>query len=300
MIGWAALAALVGAPFAKEAMRHPMNDAARRAAPGKIAALSQGKTHIRWMGAESGPVAVCVHGLTTPSRVWEGLAEALGARGYRVLAYDHFGRGFSDTVRGLQDRAFFLTHLKEILAHEGVEDGFTLVGYSMGGAISTAFTAENPSRVGRLVLLAPAGMGHELGRVARITKLPMIGDWLMLTLFPRGHRKGTEAERALPSSVPGIVDYQQNELTRRGFVPAVLSSLRGILSERQEADHKAISGKVPVLAVWGDVDRTIPLSRRDVLAEWNPNARHAVIEGAGHGLPYTHTKEVIAAFDQAG
>ncbi len=300
MIGWAFFGAIAVAPFLREALRAPMTDDTRQNAPGQISALPMGRTHIRWMGAADGPVAVCVHGLTTPSRVWEGLAQELGTRGFRVLAYDHFGRGFSDTVRGRQDRAFFLKHLNEVLANEQVKDGFTLIGYSMGGAIATAFAAENPKRLKQMILLAPAGMGHDLGPVAKATMWPGIGDWLMLALFARGHRKGTETERALPTSVPGIVDYQQAELQRRGFIPAVLSSLRGILSDRLESDHRALEGALPVLAIWGGIDKTIPLSRRDILASWNPTARHATIDDAGHGLTYTHTSDVMRAIDHAG
>lgn len=289
--------ALLAHPFVKEWRKPAPDDAMRSRAPGAYANLAQGKTHYRWFGPEGAPVVVCVHGLTTASRVYEGLAEGLVADGYRVLVYDHYGRGFSDNATGLQDADFYVGHLNALLAHLGVTGPVTLIGYSMGGAIVTCFAARHPEMVERAILLATSGIGVSRSRILKlIRKSGLLGDWLMLRRYPDIHREGTEAERALPSSVSGIVDYQQAELNRRGFVPAVLSSLRGILSGSLEAAHRKIAAqKTPLVVILGREDALIPISALDNLAEWNPAACHAIVDGAGHGLPYTHTGEVLKA-----
>jgi pimeloyl-ACP methyl ester carboxylesterase len=286
-------------PFAREAMRQTMDDAARQDAPGDFVELSQGITHFRWIGPVRGPVAVCVHGLTTPSMVWDAVAKGLALMGFRVLVYDLYGRGYSDRAPGLQDQDFFIRQLEDLLASQGITEDVTLLGYSMGGAIVTAFAARHPERVLRVILLAPAGMGHDLGKLARFTRdTPILGDWLMLLRYPGAHRKGTEAERVLPTEVEGIVDYQQAELSKRGFVPAVLSSLRGILPRPLEKEHRAISREgIPVLAIWGRDDTVIPIRAMGQLTQWNRVARHEVIEGAGHGLTYTHASAVVRAIE---
>ena len=291
------LIAVAAFPFVLERLRVPMNDAARQGAEGSFANLSRGTVHYDWLGPVRGPVAVCVHGLTTPSFVWRGMARGLALMGYRVLVYDHYGRGYSDRPRGRQDRRFFLSQLNELLADQKVENDITLIGYSMGGAIATAFAAENPGRVRQLILIASAGLGAAPTGLARfVVQTPVIGDWLMLATYARRHRAATEEERDLPSTVENIVDRQQDELRYRGFVPAVLSSLRGILSEVQAEDHRKLHVEaVPVLAIWGDADAVIPLSAMGHLAEWSRDARQEVIEGAGHGLTYTHTAEVLQA-----
>jgi pimeloyl-ACP methyl ester carboxylesterase len=285
------------APFAIEYLRKRMDSNARSAAPGGFARLSDGVTHFRWIGPERGRIAVCVHGLTTPSLVWQAVAEGLAEDGYRVLVYDLYGRGYSDRPRKPHDRALFHRQLDDLLTHLGITGPVTLLGYSMGGAIGASWAAAHPGRVERLILLAPAGMGHDLGRIARITRdWPVIGDWLFLTMFPRGHRKGTEAERPIARDVPGIIDYQQDELRWRGFLPAVLSSLRGMLAEVLENDHRALrQAGLPVLAIWGRDDRTIPIKAMGVMAQWNPDAHHEVVDGAGHGLPYSHARNIVDA-----
>jgi pimeloyl-ACP methyl ester carboxylesterase len=282
-------------PFLRERARRPMNDVVRGAAPGCFAELPRGVTHYRWIGPADGSVAVCVHGLTSPSIVWEALARGLARRGYRVLTYDLYGRGFSDRPRGRQDAAFFTSQLEQLLQHQKVRGSITLLGYSMGGAIATRFAAAHPGRIAQLVLIAPAGMGLARGRLLRfIVETPVLGDWLMLALYPGRLRKGLKAERRRPDYREEVATAQGAELNRRGFVPAVLSSLRGILAETQEAAHRLLhESGIPILAIWGAQDDVIPSSAIGTLALWSRDARHAVVEGAGHGLTYTHAEEIL-------
>lgn len=292
---------VAGLPFADEWRRKAMGKSARADAPGNFAELSRGATHYRWSGPLRGPVAVCVHGLTTPSPVWEGIAEGLAGQGFRVLAYDLYGRGYSDRPPGRQDADFFCEQLEELLADQGVGQDFTLLGYSMGGAVAAEFAARNPDRIRQLVLIAAAGVVTEQGRFAALVRrVPLAGDWLMHAVFPRAHARACEAERALPSSVPDLPDIQLRELSFKGFLPAVLSSMRGILAHPQEAAHRALHrAGVPVLAVWGSEDVLVPVSAAGRLAEWNRSALQEVAEGAGHGLPYTHTDAVLQAINRS-
>ena len=297
---WALLVLLVMVvvlvPLWAERSRRQMDDTARGSAPGGFAELPRGVTHFQWYGPPRRPVAVCIHGLTTPGFVWQGLARGLTVMGYRVLTYDLYGRGFSDRPRGRQDRAFFVQQLEDLLAHEGVDDDITVVGYSMGGAIAACFAATNPGRVRQMALIAPAGMGVNTGRLARfMTRTRVIGDWMMLAFYPTALRRGVRAERGLPGTVPDIARLQTGELAYKRFVQSVLASLRGILGQSLHAEHAAIrAAGIPVTAIWGAQDRVIPRSAVDTLSEWNPDTRHEVIEGAGHGLTYTHTEEILA------
>jgi pimeloyl-ACP methyl ester carboxylesterase len=281
-------------PFWRESQLKHMNDAARQSAPGQFANLSKGQTHYTWHGPKDGPVAVCIHGLTTPSYVWGGLVPTLTGMGYRVLTYDHYGRGYSDRPKGLQDRRFFLDHLNELLDDQGVTGDLTVLGYSMGGAIATCFAAENSDRVSQVVLLAPAGIRMpKLGWRAKLGLKPGIGDWLMLLIYGQMHRQGVEAERELPSAVPGIVDLQLKELEYQGFIPATLASYRGIISEDLRPDHLRVADKkLPLLTVLGETDPLIPPAAGPILKDMNPQAQVKVIAGAGHGVPYTHANDV--------
>lgn len=284
------LAILAALPFVFEIRRNVIGDRERRGTPAKTAELSQGTTYYQWLGPVRGPIAVAIHDTTMPSAVWDEVAEGLGAIGYRVLVYDLYGRGLSDAPKGPQDRAFFIGQLTDLLADQGIGQDLTLIGYGLGGAIATAFAADQTERVKRLILLAPLGIERTEDELARfIRQTPLVGDWLFLTMFGGQLRKGVAAA---PSR---IGPAQLEELGHKGFLPAVLSSLRGIGQGRQEADHRAIGrSDVPVVALWGQLDTVVPLAGLGTLAQWNRNARQEVITGAGHGLPYTHAADVMA------
>jgi len=288
---------VVAIPLVIERNRAEMEDADRGSASGQFAELPGGVTHYEWIGPAQGPVAVCVHGLTTPSLAWRAVARGLASMGYRTLTYDLYGRGYSDRPSGPQDRQFFIKQLQDLLEDQDVTGSFTLLGYSMGGSIASCFAAAFPDRVERLILLAPAGMGLAHNKLVDfMAKTPVIGDWLMLVLFPPTFRRGIKAERDTPVQVPHIHDHQAEQLDYKHYVPAVLASRRGILADVLRDEHRAIqSFDIPVLAVWGDEDRVIPASAIGSLAEWNRTAEHEVIAGAGHGLPYTHAPQIVAA-----
>lgn len=286
------LAAVLLIPVISEALRKPMGPKARQDAPGQFADLPQGVTHFQWFGPPRGQILVCVHGLTSPSFVWRRLVPGLAMLGYRVLTYDHYGRGYSDRPGGVQDRLFFQKHLDDLLTHEGVGDQpITLMGYSMGGAIVACYAAAYPKRVTQVILLAPAGMlSLNSGILKVIRDVPVLGDWILRATYPATLRKGIKAEGDAEMGA-----LQDRELDYRGFLPAVLASLRGVLSRNQEAEHRQIAeAGIPVLAIWGAEDDVIPLTCKDTLSSWNADAVQSVVEGAGHGVTYTHSDAVLA------
>ncbi|KMW58950.1 Alpha/beta hydrolase fold precursor [Candidatus Rhodobacter oscarellae] len=270
-----------------------MDDMVRGTAPGAFANLSDGHTHYQWHGPDDGPVLVCVHGLTTPSYVWEPLLPGLTEAGFRVLTYDLYGRGFSDRPRGAQTRSFFIRQMRDLLADQGVADGFTLMGYSMGGSIAAVFTAEEPQRAQRLILLAPAGMVHSPSRVADFARrTPVLGDWVMLAF---GGRELRQIAKQMPAP-QSIRNRLGAETDWRGYLPAVLSSQRDLLAEELEEEHRAIAqAQIPVSAIWGALDTVIPPAAIGKLTEWNRNTHQISVPDADHALVMSHPDEVLAA-----
>jgi len=185
-------AALVAAlPALREAAR--VSVAPLQATPeDRMVRLGHGLTHVREDGPPAGPVVVLVHGLTTPSVVFDGLVPGLVARGFRVVRYDHYGRGLSDRPHIPQTAEIFRQHLAEVLDACGVVRPVVLAGYSMGGAIVTDFAVHHPERVSRLVLIAPAGLGVANAGVPlrRLAGLPLIGSWVFHLAYPRALRRG--------------------------------------------------------------------------------------------------------------
>lgn len=302
-MGWLIVLILVAViaalPWILEAMRKPMDAQARKQAPGKFAELSGGITHYQWIGPIRGPVAVLVHGLTTPSVVWSEIAEGMADIGYRVLVYDLYGRGFSDSVDGLQDEQFFLTQLDELLADQGLEDDLTLVGYSMGASIAAAFAAVEPHRMKRLIALAPSGvMLNESGFSRFCRNTPIIGDWVHGAVGASRMRAAIAQDPAQVIAAP-VIAAQMAELKRKGFLKSILSSRRGLLSTTQEREYRAIAHDgIPTIVIWGEADTVVPVAAVGRMAQWNRIAHHEIVPGAGHGLPYSHAAEVVSFLRQ--
>ncbi|EXJ96097.1 hypothetical protein A1O1_01223 [Capronia coronata CBS 617.96] len=128
-------------------------------------------------GPEDGRKVLLVHGISTPAISLGGVAHGLVDHGCRVMLFDLFGRGYSDNPVDLpQDARLFTTQILLALASSplswtGKDSGkFSLMGYSLGGGISAAFTSYFPDLVDSLVLVAPAGLIRpaHISRTSRI------------------------------------------------------------------------------------------------------------------------------------
>ena len=85
-----------------------MGETERAYAPGNFVALSKGLVHYRCFGVKHNDLVVCVHGLTTPSFVFESLAEYYVKTGKCVLVFDNYGRGYSIDPKESKTKNFLL------------------------------------------------------------------------------------------------------------------------------------------------------------------------------------------------
>ncbi len=291
-----AVAYIAARPFIVERGRPAIGPSQRHGVKGEFIQLSQGVTHCRWAGSARGPVAVVVHGLASPMASMDAVADGLGRLGYRVLMYDLYGRGLSDAPGGKQDRAFFLRQLSDLCAYHGLTEELTVAGYSMGGSIATAFATEYPHSVKRVILIASAGLQTNESRFSAFCRrVPVLGDWAH-AMFARNRILNAIPVRHQNKGIDVVYQAQRREVSRRGYLPALLASRRGMLAEVQENDHRKLYRQgIPVAAIWAGADPIIPLRAVGLLGLWNRDARQEVIEGADHGLPYTHAKEMADA-----
>lgn len=294
VVAWISVLAalLVALPFLAELLRKPMTAARQARAPGRMADLPSGATHYKWNGPEGGPVAICIHGLSTPSYVFAATERHLAGMGYRVLSYDLYGRGYSDRARGAQTLDFFLGQLRALLQHQNVGGPLVVVGYSMGAQIAAAFASEEGPRVGHLVLVAPAGLVKKPSRFDPWAA-PLIGDWLIRVAGGWRLRRELVEHAQTATIVPDLEDRQAAETKMRGFLPAILSSRRNALATDPAQDLRHIyRNGTPILALWGTSDPIVPASSMGVLAEIAPEAHHVQVKGAAHSLLQTHPSQI--------
>lgn len=95
--------------------------------------LKDGFTYYELSGPESGDVIVLVHGYSVPSYIWDSTYVAAINRGYRVLRFDVFGRGFSDRPTVAYDIDLSYRQLSGIIDSLSLTTAVNLVGLSWGG-----------------------------------------------------------------------------------------------------------------------------------------------------------------------
>ena len=268
----------------------PLDDEARAKAPGSFITLSAGQVHYRWHGPENGPVIIMSHGFSTPNFIFEQNAAALAADGFRVLTYDHFGRGWSDRPRVKYDVDFYDQELLELTDALGLREPFGLVGLSMGGPITAEFTARHPERVAKLFLFVPAGfvLGAEPGSASdKLLRTKLVGDMVWRLIGKRillGDRQYDETDLAAQNRLAGDVTEQ---MQYAGYFEALLSTYRYTPMHGRDETYRRLSDTgIPVMAVFGKKDTTVLIESSRRLEAAIPKAEIKVLSEGEHGLNY--------------
>ncbi len=114
-----------------------------------------GSTHAITSGEPGRPALLLLHGAGNSATMWYPMIKSL-ASDYRIYALDTIGDGGKSILcRAAQSRKDYSGWLKDFL--DGIEvDKVSLVGLSYGGWLSLNLALDEPKRVDKLALLAPA------------------------------------------------------------------------------------------------------------------------------------------------
>ena len=301
---------LVGLPYGAKTYGLKTITAADLPDEGGWAELSQGNLYYRWYvpkpDNENGEIVILVHGFSTPHFVWGQIKNFLLERGYKVLVYDHFGRGLSERPAARYDKALYIDSLKELMAHQQISQPVHLVGYSMGGAVVGHFTRAYPAQTKTLTLIAPAGFMPGAQTANRFVTLPVVGEWLGhmfakdILLSDVSDREMADVDDPLAMDKLEFVSQVSEQLAYSGYVESLVSTYRYFdLFNAQETFVAVGQRNIPTLAIWGTNDATVPYSGIKNMLEAIPHAELLTIEGGGHNITYMQPSIVgrrISAF----
>jgi pimeloyl-ACP methyl ester carboxylesterase len=114
---------------------------------------------------------LCVHGNPTWSYLWRRLLAA-APPGWRVVAPDHLGMGFSERLPGPRPLAQRVADLGDLTAALGITGPVVTVGHDWGGVLSLGWALEHRDQLrgvvlGNTAVAMPAGdLGPALIRLA--------------------------------------------------------------------------------------------------------------------------------------
>ena len=270
----------------KNPERERLDDSARKAAPGKFVQLSDGVTHYKLDGPDSGRTVVLVHGFSVPLYIWDSTAIALAAAGYRVLRYDEYGRGWSDRPMVEYTADLYDRQLNELLDSLHVSDRVDIGGVSMGGWVTATFAGRHANRTRSLILVDPvssSGTRPSPTFSSRLRGLPLIGAYVFQTTDVPKMADGQASDFANPNQFPDWAERYKPQVRYRGFGHALLSTRRAQSRVDLDSVYRSVDRtSIPVLLVWGTEDKTVPFARNTRVRAAISRAEFHQIQGAGH------------------
>ncbi len=250
----------------------------------------------------NGPVLFLVHGVGSNSDCWAEVIPRLVTGGAHVVAIDLPGHGQSAKHRGDYSLGPMANALRDLLDYLGHERAVFL-GHSLGGGIAMQFFYQFPNRVDGLILVSSGGLGDETKPWLRAATLP--GTELVLSLMGSkatissaswvGRRLARLGVR--PQILADEVLIRLREFADRDYRNAFLATLRSVVDvsgQRVSAlAQLPMATDLPVLLIWGEEDKTIPLHHGQAASRVLPHARLIVFPGAGHE-PHVHDPQLFA------
>lgn len=268
----------------KNIEKYDLTENEKKKLPGSFIKLPCGETHYELKG--NGEPVVLVHGYATPYYIYDKVFDCLTEKGYMVLRYDLLGRGFSERVKGKYNPDLFARQLKELTDALIPDKSFFLMGTSMGGAITAAFTAQNPERVKKLFLLAPAGMKFNPPFYMKLSEKPLIGELLFKVIGAKILFKKCSCELIYSKDENDYYLEKFGESIRyKGFSKATLSSLRHTILNWDESipNYKMVARHgTPVCTIWGTADKTMPYYQTEQMKRILPDMHLYSFENSGH------------------
>lgn len=287
--------ALAALPWLMSHERRELGFNARLEAPGQFIQLADGWVHYRHEGDQTRPALVLVHGFNGPMSTFNHNVEEFVQAGFQVLAYDLYGRGFSDRPERTYDLDLFDRQLEELLVKLEIKAPVTLIGSSFGCIVASEYSLKHPGQVERLVLIGPAGFPSPADRTAGLLSIPLLSDYLYAVIGDRQMLGITRKYFVAPERFPEAEKAFREQISFKGYKRAALSTLRHAPLRDYSAGWKRIgTSGLPVLLVWGREDVSFPWANHVDALKYMPQAQLVTVDAAAH-LPQYEQPEVVNA-----
>jgi pimeloyl-ACP methyl ester carboxylesterase len=245
-----------------------------------------GDTTVAWTEVGAGPPLLLLHGLGDCHRTWRRALPELASH-HRVILPDLPGHGLSGRPDAPYTLAWYADTLRGLMDALEVEHA-SVVGHSFGGGIAQWMLLEQPSRIERLVLVAPGGLGREVGIGMRLAAFPVLGP----LIAPLAMRLGTRVMMRVASSELGTPEPEEIDRlawmnsapgTGRAFSRTVAGAvdLFGQYLHTWDRIHE-VPRLPPLMLHWGTADRVIPVTHGFAARERLTGAELLIYPGVGH------------------
>jgi non-heme chloroperoxidase len=247
----------------------------------------------------SGAPVVLIHGFPLNGRAWERQERALIAAGHRVITYDRRGFGKSGRPASGYDYDTFAADLDKLVTALDLRD-FDMAGHSMGGGeIARYLGAYGTERVRRAAIIS--GIPPYLLKTDQTPQgVPQeVFDQIAGALTADRFAYFTEWNKNFFNTDQNLGNRISAEVVQDAWNTAVSASPAGTIAcvATWYTDFRADLPKIdiPVLVLHGTEDRVLPIEACGPRThELIKGSDYVPIQGAPHGLSWTHAEEVNA------
>ena len=253
------------------------------------------RVHYQQAGDKHAPAMVLIHGFASSTLVWSNVFLKLAAAGYRVIALDMLGYGYSAKPRKgeytIAGQAKLLVRLLDRLSIPRA----IFIGSSYGGAVAATCALDYPDRVEKLILVGAVNNNRPLEfMLMRLFGSPVFGDVVSPLLIGSRRLLRRRMKRVYDQHSWVLderrVDARHLPLRAAGTQRAIIRTVRAWDAERISRDAHLI--KQPTLLLWGENDSEIPLADGERLHQEIPGSRLLVFLNCGH-IPHEEYPEAF-------
>lgn len=228
---------------------------------------------------------VLLHGLVSQSYSWRGVMAPLAKNGFRAIAPDWIGHGYSskpDKREFAYDTDAFLQGLDSWLTTLEIER-FSLVVQGFLGSVGLLYAAKHPEKIEKLVIVnTPLTAEAKLPFKVAQLGWPLFGE--VVTQDP------ILVDRTLEGGGPYEVADADLDVYRKPFLKssdagrALLATVRQLkLDKTMAAIDEGFKGwSVPTLIAWGTADKWLPVSLAEKFATRLKAVTLSPLEETGH------------------
>ena len=244
------------------------------------------RVHYQEAGRADAPAVLLIHGFCASNFVWGDVLLAIAEAGYRVVAPDLVGYGFSEKPRRgeytIEAQARVIIGLLDKL---GIARA-ALVGSSYGGAVAAMCALDYRERIERLILVGAVSNNEVKSQpLLRLAASPVVGDLLSPVLIDSRRLMQWRMRKVYAGENSHLLDAERlwahhRPLRAANTHRAILRTLRRWDAARLEREAHLITQST--LLVWGEQDLDVPLRHGERLHARMLNSRLVVFRRCGH------------------
>jgi pimeloyl-ACP methyl ester carboxylesterase len=259
----------------------------------RFAEIDGVRVHYQEAGDIDAPPMILIHGFASSNLVWSKVLLELADAGFRVIAPDLLGYGYSGKPRHLDYTIASQARMVSSLMKQLGLEGAVMVGSSYGGAIAATIALDHRVVVKKLILVGAVSNNKPTRYLLmRLFGSPIIGD-ILSPLVVGSRRLLRFRMKRVYDRHSWVLDERRVEarhlpLRTRGAHRAIVRTVRRWDADRVSRDAHLLTQ--PTLLLWGDNDREVPLQDGERLQEEIANSRLIVFRECGH-LPHEEYPE---------